>query len=323
MLASLREAWPEARLGWLIQEEFADVVASHPALDEVVPFPRQALRGAWRKPSRALQGLAFLRSLGKGDWEVALDCQGLARSGLFARATKARRRIGFADAGELGWIHLNERVRTTGEHTVERMMSLVDALGIKRTMDMSLYAPKETEAWWQSHSSRSPGKYAVIAPRSRWPGKEWPQEHWRELTSKLPALGICQVVLVGSPAEQESVDRFADLMKADGGDVLPLAGRTTVGQLMRVVQDSAIVIANDSAPLHLAVGFARPLVGLFGPTDPVKVGPYGRDRWVVRAEAPPGDGRAYRDERAGRRAMSSIAVDDVFETASRALEQAP
>ena len=321
VLTSLRAAWPEARSGWLIQKEFTDAVASHPALDEVVAFPRQELRGAWRSPTRALKSLGFLKSLGKGDWDVVIDCQGLARSGLFARATKAPRRVGFADAGELGWLHFNQRVQTSAKHTVERMMSLVDALGIERKMDMRLYSPPDTEHWWNSYPSRKSGSYAVIAPKSRWPGKEWPEAEWLKLAGELPSLGINQIVLVGSASECAAVDRLAESMGKDGIDVMPMAGRTTVGQLMRIIEESTIVIANDSAPLHIAVGFQRPLVGLFGLTDPAKVGPYGCDRWVVQGKQAPAKGREYRDEKLGQDAMASISVSDVLEFAARALEE--
>ena len=122
VLASLRSAWPDARIGWLVQEEFADVVSAHPSLDEVVPFPRQALRGAWRSPRRLLRSLSYLKGLARPGWELALDCQGLARSGLFARCSRARRRIGFAGAAEFGWVFLTERVATSERHVVDRTM---------------------------------------------------------------------------------------------------------------------------------------------------------------------------------------------------------
>jgi len=303
----------------LIQEEFADVVAHHPALDQVLGFPREALRGAWYSPIRAVRGLAFLKSIGRGGWDIAIDCQGLARSGLFARASGARRRIGFADASEMGWVHFNDKIRTEAVHTVDRMMSLVDGLGVERVMDMRLYAPPDTESWWETHAKRSSGSYAVLAPRSRWPGKEWPREHWHALAGGLAGHGIEQVVLVGSPSEGESIDAMASVLSQDGVDALPLAGRTSVGQLMRVIQHASIVVANDSAPLHIAVGFNRPLVGIYGSTDPARVGPYDRDAWVVRPKNLLQGAHAYRDERVASAAMASIPVDEVESRVALAL----
>ena len=159
MLASVHAAWPETRIGWVVQEEFADIVASHPALAQVVPFPRTKFRGAWRSPGRAVSAGSWLRSLRSGNWEIAIDCQGLARSGLFAQASGARRRVGFADAREMGWMFLNDRVRTSERHTVDRMMSLVDALEIPRVQDMRLYAPPNAMAWWRENPDRPSGRY--------------------------------------------------------------------------------------------------------------------------------------------------------------------
>lgn len=321
VLASLRAAWPDARLGWLVQKEFTEAVSAHPALDEVISFPRQDLRGAWRSPGRLMKSVSFLRSLRHGGWDLVLDCQGLARSGLFAWSTRARHRVGFADADELGWLYLTEKVQPDSVHTVDRMMALVDALGIERQMDMRLYAPSETERWWQTYPGRSSEPYAVLAPKSRWPGKEWPADRWHALAEQLSELGIRNFILVGSGSEQRDVDQLTEMICAQGFHAHSLAGRTTVGQLMRVIQDSDLVVANDSAPLHMAVGFGRPLVGIFGVTDPAKVGPYDCDRWVVRGDTAPADGRAYRNESRGRTAMESVTVSDVFQIAKQALEE--
>ena len=321
VLASIRASWPDVRIGWLVQEEFAAVIAGHPSLDEVVTFPRTRLRGAWRSPRRASAALAWLRTLRKGDWEIAVDCQGLARSGLFARASGAKRRIGFSDAREWGWIHCNERVLPGERHSVDRMMALVDALGIPRVMDMRLYASDEEIAWWSKSELRPDGRYAVFAPMSRWPAKEWPQERWVELVLEVGGLGFDGVVLVGSPSESASVEAIARAVDARGAAdsdgrkpvVRVAAGKTNVAQLMAIIAESALVVANDSAALHMAVGFDRPLVGLFGPTDPAEVGPYARADSVVRVPGARGSGHDYRSGTDSHESMRSIDVGTVLE----------
>jgi len=128
------------------------------------------------------------------------------------------------------------------------------------------------------------------------------------------------MLLTGSSGERRDVDALAESMKRRGVDAVSLAGRNSIGQTMAVIEKAALVIANDSAPMHMAVGYARPLVGLFGPTDPKEVGPYGRNDAVLRPQGASGKGRDYRMPSLGSGCMSDIEVGDVLEAALNQLE---
>jgi heptosyltransferase-1 len=328
VLASLRAAWPDTRIDWLVQDEFADVVSAHPALDSVVHFPRSRFRGSLRSPRRALSALRWAASLRKGGWEIALDCQGLARSALFARCSRARRRVGFADARELGWIHYNQRVAVSAPHAVDRMMTLVDALELRRVMDMRLYVPPADQDWFEEHSASPRGRYAVFAPRSRWPAKEWPEDRWCELALNSGALDLEELILVGSPSEAPSIERLAQVIELErdrrgllnAPRVRVFAGRTSVGQLMAVISNSSLVVSCDSAALHMAVGFARPLVALYGPTDPEEVGPWGCESAVLRDASASGSGHDYRHGDKPAPSMLALSVDDVLDRMAMAVD---
>ncbi|MAJ45914.1 MAG: hypothetical protein CBC35_01170 [Planctomycetes bacterium TMED75] len=315
VLASLRSAWPDARIGWLIQEEFSEAVSAHPALDEVVPFPRQALRGAWKSPRRLLKTLAYLRSLSRPGWDLVLDCQGLARSGLFAWFSGAPRRVGFARAAEFGWVFLTDRIPCSQRHVVDRTMALISGIGVPVKMDMSLHVPDASSQQWRLHPQNPGAPYIVLAPRSRWASKEWPRERWCELMGSLAAHGHRDFVLVGSSSEQASIDEIAASVGVSGVRVASLAGRTSVGELLAIIQGANLVVANDSAPLHIAVGFSRPLVGLFGPTDPEEVGPYGALEHVLRPPTATGSGHDYRASSTSTNSLDGIALDQVLEHA--------
>lgn len=322
VLASLRAAWPDARIDWLVNEGFEDAVRSHPALDAVVPFPRRALAGAWR-PHVGLAALRWMRSaLRAPRYDLVLDCQGLARSGLFARWTGARRRIGRSDASELGWLGCNERVPAgRARHVVDRMLELVVAAGAAAKADMRLHVPPEcTASWSRMRASEGlGGSYAVFAPTSRWPSKEWPPGHWRELVPRVLDLGIERIAFVGARGEVDRV-RASIPGGAYGERCAMLAGRTGIGELMATIAGASLVVANDSAALHMAVGLGVPYVALFGPTDPAENGPYGGTRWVVKGDfaecEPP---LHYRDPRLGDRLMRRVPVDAVAARAAQAL----
>ena len=103
--------------------------------------------------------------------------------------------------------------------------------------------------------------------------------------------------------------------------IIDLVGATTIGGLMATIESSSIVIANDSAALHMAVGFDRPLVGLFGPTRVDLVGPYGRESDVLAAQGP-GDRNRHKEESWGTEAMSKLSLDEVFQAAHTRLARA-
>jgi len=128
-LVALRRALPGAHIDWLVNASFADAVAAHPMLDGVVRFDRKHPRSIPR----------LLRHLRAQRYGLVVDLQGLARSGLFTRATGAARRIGFANAREGAWLAYNEKHAFARDlHTVERMRGLLDAAGFPGPADLRL-----------------------------------------------------------------------------------------------------------------------------------------------------------------------------------------
>jgi lipopolysaccharide heptosyltransferase I len=309
VLASLRRAYPEAQIDWLVQDTFAAAVEQHAGLTGVVRFPRAQLG---RDLSRGRPGslLRFLSMLRKPRYDLVIDCQGLARSGFFARATRARRRVGYANARELGWVFLNIRRRVDpGMHAVDRMLDLLRAIGVEPVANMRLYTAWNDRAAVEKDPALS-GGYAVLAPTSRWPGKRWATDRFAAVAQALLSRGVAHVVTVGSNSERDQCGPLLDLAARDNR-VVDRVGSTSVGQLMALIESSRLVIANDSAALHMAVGFDRPAVALFGPTRIDLVGPYRRDADVIQ-HLRPGDRIDHKDEASGRALMDRITVDEVL-----------
>lgn len=312
MLVSLRERYPVARIDWLVQTSFVPAIAHHPALNEAIPFPRERMPvgSLWRTgPRRLLTEL--LSRLRSAQYDLVLDCQGLGRSGLFAWWTRAPRRVGYANSGELGWLGLTDRVEVPRErHTVDRMLALVEAIGLTPIRDMRLYT---SEADRVAVDPRLRGtRYALFAPTSRWEGKRWPAERFAGVARAILADELVdRVALVGAAKERDQCAPLLHLAREDDR-VVDLIGATTVGTLMAAVEASALVVANDSAALHMGVGFDRPLVGLFGPTRTDLVGPYRRQDDVISSGPPPGRNR-HKDAGFGRSAMEQIPVERVLD----------
>lgn len=316
VLASLRRAYPESRIDWLVQDVFAPAIAAHPALTGIVPFPRAEL-SRWYAPSTTPAVRRFLSMLGERGYDMAIDCQGLLRSGLFALATRAPRRIGYDNAQELGWLGLTERIHAPKSmHTVDRMLKLAEAAsgGAAPIEDMRLYAAAPDRAWIAMHPALAGSRFGVLAPTSRWPGKRWPGDRFAALASEMlrdQAFGIEKLALVGSPSERDQCGELLEVARRDSR-IVDLIGATSVGQLLALIEASSVVVGCDSAAIHMAVGFDKPMAALYGPTRVERVGPYRRSACVVQRLIP-GDELDHKNEAAGRKIVDRITVADVID----------
>ena len=309
VLASLKRAYPDARIDWVVQQGFEDAVRGHPALHRVIPFPRRRVAfSRWHTlgAHRTLWG--FLGSLRSGNYDLVVDAQGLVRSGIFARWTGARVRVGYRDAAELAWVGLTHRVDAPrGMHTVDRMLALVEGMGMGGERDMRLYVPGGTgdplDAGWS-------GRTVVVAPTSRWAGKRWADERYAALIERLIADDSdLRVIVVGGGNEREQCPAALGLAAREER-VVDQVGKTSIAELMRVIEGCDLLVANDSAALHMAVGFARPAVAMFGPTRTDLVGPYRRAADVIQ-HADELEVNRHKDEAFGRALMDRITVDEV------------
>lgn len=319
VLVSLRRAFPDAVIDWLVQDSFTPAIAAHPALSGVVLFPRKAL-GASMGRLNPGPSLAWMNELRARHYDIAFDMQGLARSGLFAFATRAPRRVGYANARELGWLGYTERHRVGLElHSVDRMLELLKLAGVPPVADMRLYVPESDRAAFTASDSSTASlarqRYVLIAPTSRWVGKRWPCERFAELARELLAVtgpaAIDRVVVVGSASEREQCGPLLELAR-NQPRVLDLLGKTSVGGLMALVESASLVVANDSAALHMAVGFGRSLVALYGPTRVGTVGPYRRHANVIQ-HVRPEEVLDHKSDAAGRAMMERITTPEVFD----------
>ncbi|MBX9736651.1 MAG: glycosyltransferase family 9 protein [Phycisphaerales bacterium] len=321
VLASLRAAMPAAHIDWLVQDTFADAISAHPMLDGIIPLPRARLR-RWASPQGVFDSLRWLRTLRRGHYDLAIDAQGLMRSAIFAIATGSPARIGYANAQEFAGLTYTHAPRIAiDRHSVDRMCALLVPLNIAPVFDARLYSPPG--AWGRVSAAlalNTAEPYCVIAPTSRWPGKRWPIDRFASLARSLLDSGrITRVVVVGSPSERP---QCAALFESTAGDarVIDGVGRTSVAELMALIEHSALVIANDSAAIHMAVGFDRPMVALYGPTNIRRVGPWQRDASVIQ-HIQPGDTLNHKDEASGRELMARITTLEVIERALSVLPQ--
>ncbi len=319
-LVTLKRAFPEAAIDWLVQDTYADIVRHHPDLHSVVPFPRKRFSRMHRDPSALREFYRWSRSLRAARYHWVIDLQGLLRSGLFTWLTRAPYRIGPRDAREGAWLGYNKRIDPgTAPHTVDRMLAVLQGLRLNIVRDLSLYVGDADRAWlstFAQDNSLTLDRYAVVAPTAKWLCKCWPIDRYTKLAQRLLSSQRVgeRIVVLAAPSETAQIQ---PLLTALGDRAI--VPSTTVGQMAAVLSRAALVVCNDSAPLHIAVGFSRPVVAMFGPTDPAKVGPYHRDDSVV---LPPNwsiNSAGYRSSPDDQTLIASIEFDRVWEKVEQQL----
>lgn len=294
---ALKRGLPDAHIGWVVDSAFQPLLAADPTIASLYPMHIPATsapgagRGVYGKALRAL--LATMRGLRAAlrsrPYDVVLDLQASFRSGLLALMNPGGRRIGFADARELNTLFQHEGIRVPAgmEHAVDKNSLFAAHLGAPvREEDFFLASTDEAEAavsaFLQNEGLASePWVYAQ--PAARWASKEWLPERWAELADRLPAFGL-QCVFGGSAADLPHLQRIAAGMRARAHIA---AGRLNLVAAAALIRRARLYVGVDTGPMHMAALAAVPVVALFGPTHPERVGPYHTKSRVLQAAGLP------------------------------------
>jgi ADP-heptose:LPS heptosyltransferase len=313
-LAALhRHGW---EAGWLVEAPSRVLLDGNPLLARVVVAPSRRTF-AWRGALSAARALRAQR------YDVALDLQGLWKSAAWARASGARRVLGWARHARrepASALLVGERVeRTDGGHVIDKNLALLRPLGIEevglREFPLPLCAESvaRVDAGLRGLGDGAP---ALLNPGGGWASKLWPAERFGELAKGLRRLGLLPLVSWG-PGEGALADRV--VAASDGAAVRCFP--TTLLDCVEVARRARLVVAADTGPLHLACAVGAPVVALFGPTDPARNGPFAREDLVVRRMPPCAP--CYRRTCARHAGiMAEIGVAEVLSAAERRLAAA-
>jgi ADP-heptose:LPS heptosyltransferase len=274
---SLRRVHPAAKIAWVVQPEAAPLLSGHPWIDEVLRFPR--LGGPFRI-------LRFLAGLSRHRFDLAVDLQGNAKSALVAAATRAGTLLALARTelreAPAGLLPARRARPAEGPHSVDRTLALCRAVGDPLPRAEFGLSPTAAEAEAAARDLAPLGRrIAAFSVGARDDVREWTDEGYVATASALRASAIPVLVLSG-PRHAERARRIA---AAAGVSVR--AGTTDLrgllAHLSHLALTGGILVAADSAPLHLARAAALPVVALAGPQDPQRTGAYGLAAEAIRA----------------------------------------
>ncbi len=292
-VTALRMAHPNWIIDWVVEPKWTALLSTHeaasrdtgshrarqPVVDALLP----AAAKQWGKhplTSQTLRELGTLRrTLRKNRYDAAVDFQGAFRSAWFARFARCRV-IGEAEPREWAahWL-FTERIKTHGAHVIEQDYELAAAIAGDQLPYVQPWLPcdPQAEAWADSLLASSHNQHAVlINPGAGWGAKRWPIERYAIVAQQLASRGY-RILVNAGPGEEPIA---AVIVNATQGAATSLS--PSLQNLIAVTRRVALVIAGDTGPLHLACALGRPVVGIYGPTDPSRNGPFGTRFKVLR-----------------------------------------
>jgi heptosyltransferase I len=328
--AALRQAFPHATLGWLIEERWAELLCTlryprsgrrspqRPLVDRVHAVNTAEWRHApfsfntWQQMA---VGLSLLRGI---QYDAVIDFQGAVRSALLARWSGAPIVYGSAKPRENAASMFYTRkvlLKTNGAHVVEQALALAGAVVPTAIIPTPMAQPEfpvDPDAENKIAALTADGNdFAILNPGAGWGAKRWPAERYGQVAKALAKDGLCSLVNYG-PGEAELADAVE---AASEGTARTIS--CSVSELIALTRRARLLIGGDTGPMHLAAALKIPVVAIFGPTNPARNGPFGTRSIVLRSASSMTDHTRRREPEQG---LLEITVGEVVAATRKLLQ---
>lgn len=336
----LHRKFPEAEITWIVNHHYVELLELCPFIDKIIPFYRNRWSCLWKIVQTFKEFTTFIKTIQNQQFDIAIDLQGLFRSGLIAYLSKANVRIGFKNAREGALLFYNYRVKVPKDrqHAIARYLTLIEHLGYDynelianpfenilnlrdvqhKTFDISphQFSKEVSSCSLTSHNLENWCGDIVIGPGSRWVTKQWPAYKFLQLIEKLHERFNVKIALIG---DKNDFTVAEEIVKGTNLLVANLTGKTSLVQLASILNQCKVFITNDSGPMHLAYALGKPVVALFGPTDPKLTGPWGVQNMIIQSNlfCSPCFKRSCRDIQC----MEKITVEEVYHAVEEILKK--
>ncbi len=280
VVSAIKSHWPGSHITWVVKRQWAELVERAEGVDRV--WPVEMTVKSWVGAGRALRTQRF---------DLAIDLQGLFRSGILARLSGAPTRIGFANGREGSPWFYTQRVPVLSPdiHAVDRYLSVAAAMGAalpdKPRFEFRL--PEEDMVAVRELCRRR--GFSVDRPwiamniGARWPTKRWPLVSFAAVVDQLHDTHRSPVVMIGGADERAYTNELRSLTNRP---FIDLSGEIPLGHLPALLSKTTAMITNDSGPMHIAAALGIPVVAIFGPTSAARTGPYGDGHQVLTSRIP-------------------------------------
>ncbi len=274
---------PKSEIYWWIDSGLAPLLKNDPDLAGLFQFERKR----WASPLHWPEMLGSIFEMRRKQFDLIIDLQGLARSGTFAWLANGDRTIGVADPreGASGFYDTAVPRPSFDTHAVDWYLNVLKFLEVP-VHNNFVWLPPSAEVSnaisqkWAAHQSR----WIVINPGARWLNKRWPVEYFAELVNRLAEqyLGFRFVILGGS--DDAALGKI--IAQAQPERCLDLTGKTSLPEMIEWIRRGEFIVTNDTGSMHVAAAIGKPVVAMFGPTNPSRTGPYGQIEQALRISLP-------------------------------------
>ncbi|MGD1088601.1 MAG: lipopolysaccharide heptosyltransferase II [Verrucomicrobiota bacterium] len=283
VLRLLKRHLPGSEIFWWIDSALAPLLEGDPDLTGVIRFERRR----WASPVHWPEMFRSIRRLREQDFDWVIDLQCLARSGAFAWLANGKFLIGLDEAreGARGFYDFAVPRKSFHTHAVDWYLAVLPQLGVPVHNHFEWLPGRPAiaagvKSKWQTQNSR----WIAIQPGARWENKRWPVENFAGLVRLLAEkFSTIRFAILGSGEDESPGEMVA---RAAPSRCLNLCGRTSLPEMVEWLRLCDLMVTNDTGPMHAAAALGKPLVALFGPTEPRRTGPYGRLESVLRIELP-------------------------------------
>lgn len=279
----IKDHRPKAEIHWWLNSDLTPLLDGDPDIDRIIPFERRR----WGRPSGLLLAASEIRRLRKEQYDWILDLQGLARSALVGWLSNGGLFVGLEDRREGAPAFHDISVPRPSEttHAVDWYLSVLQRLEIPvhsnfRWMPEYVAAAGDVAA----QAGDSGTVWIAFQPGARWENKRWPAAHFAELASRILTCNQdWRIAVLGGKSDEEL---GATIQQAGGNRVLDLTGKLSLPGMVEWIRRCSLLVTNDTGPMHVAAALRRPVVGLFGPTNPARTGPYGQTDQALNIRLP-------------------------------------
>jgi lipopolysaccharide heptosyltransferase II len=283
VLRLLKLHLPQSEIYWWLESSLLPLLVDDPDLAGTFSFQRKR----WAAPGQWPELWSGIHRMRQERFDWAIDLQGLARSGLFTWLSNPDLSIGLDNAREgaregarLYYDVITPRA-AVGTHAVDRYLAVLPELGVPvhgrfQWLPERPKLARQVRAKWQP----DPARWVILLPGARWENKRWPLENFVDLVRRmLPLAPDLRFAILGG---KDDCPLGSAIAAVNPDRCLDLTGRTTLLEMIEWVRLSELVITNDTGPMHVAAALHKPIIALFGPTDPSGTGPYGQKQNVIQ-----------------------------------------
>ncbi len=325
-LSTIKEQFPHAQVDWLVEEAAFPILKGHSAIDRIIVSNRKS----WQKKvfkglgciSVFKEGAQLVKEIRARHYDLVVDLQGLFRSGFLVGLSRGDRKIGMVGAREGGGFFLNEKPVPVDyeQHAVDRYLEVAEYLGCNITERVGNIPVLDTDKTIIdgriNHNGTEKQPLIAINPMARWKTKLWQKESFSDLADRLCSELSCRIVFTGSGQDRAIIDDISDRMEHRP---INLAGQTSLKELAYLYSVCNALVTTDTGPMHIAAAMGCRVIALFGPTDPLRTGPYGNKHEVIRSDIDCSP--CFKKDCERMTCMKHISVKNCFETIRDVLSQ--